>query len=94
MGEYATTKQDSLRDNTRTELPIYFSDGSGGFTRAAAFERNNIHADILVAFTPTPGTVMFAGYGSSLTEPVAFRFRGLQRQRDSFFAKVSYLFRL
>ncbi len=94
VGEYATTKQDSLRDNSRTELPIYFSDGTGGFLRAAAFERNNVHADILLAFTPTPGTVVFAGYGSSMTEPRAFRFSELQRQRDSFFAKVSYLFRL
>ncbi|HET7111105.1 MAG TPA: hypothetical protein VFI41_09525, partial [Gemmatimonadales bacterium] len=77
-----------------TELPIYLSDGNGGFTRAAAVVQNNFHADVLVAFTPTPGTVVFAGYGSSLTEPRSFSFSDLQRQRDSFFAKVSYLFRL
>jgi hypothetical protein len=94
VGEYSASKQDSLRDNSRTELPIYLSDGNGGFTRAAAVVQNSFHADVLVAFTPTPGTVVFAGYGSSLTEPRSFSFSDLQRQRDSFFAKVSYLFRL
>jgi hypothetical protein len=29
-----------------------------------------------------------------MMEPDAFRLRGLERQSDSFFAKVSYLFRL
>lgn len=94
VGEYAMSKQDSLRDNSRTEYPVYFADGSGGFTRAAAFERNSLRADVLVAFTPTPGTVVFAGYGSTMTEPRSFTFSALERQRDSFFAKVSYLFRL
>jgi hypothetical protein len=37
--------------------------------------------------------VVFAGYGSSLTEPDAFRFRELERVRDGFFVKLSYLFR-
>lgn len=94
VGEYAASKQDSLRDNSRTEYPVYYSDGSGGFTRASAVTRNNFHTDVLVAFTPTPGTVVFAGYGSTMTEPESFRFNSLQRQRDSFFAKVSYLFRM
>jgi hypothetical protein len=94
VGEYAMSQQDSLRDNSRTELPIYFSDGEGGFVRAAAFTRNRVRADILLAFTPTPGTVVFAGYGSSMTEPRSFSFSDLERQQDTFFAKVSYLFRL
>jgi hypothetical protein len=94
VGEYASSTQDSLRDNSRTELPIYFGDGSGGFVRAAATSRNTFHTDVLLAFTPTPGTVVFAGYGRNMMEPSAFRLRALERQSDSFFAKVSYLFRL
>lgn len=94
VGEYATLKQDSLRDASRTEHPIYFSDGEGGFVRASAFENNNVRGEVLLAYRPTPGTVVFAGYGSAMTEPEAFRFSDLRRQRDSFFAKVSYLFRL
>jgi hypothetical protein len=49
--------------------------------------------DWLFSFHPTPGTVGYLGYGSSLVEPAAFRFRGLSRVGDGFFAKVSYLFR-
>ena len=94
VGEYAMEKQDSLRDESRTQLPIYFGDGAGGFTRAAAFERNTFRADVLFAYRPTPGTVFYAGYGSTMTEPEAFRFQRLRRSRDAFFAKVSYLFQL
>ncbi len=94
VGEYAMEKQDSLRDEGRTQLPIYFGDGAGGFTRAEAFERNTFRADVLFAYRPTPGTVLYAGYGSTMTEPEAFRFQRLRRTRDAFFAKVSYLFQL
>ena len=46
-----------------------------------------------MSFTPSPGTVMYAGYGSNLTEAEAFAFRGVHRLRDGFFVKVSYVFR-
>ena len=49
--------------------------------------------DWLFSYVPSPGTVLFAGYGSSLTEPEAFRFRHLERVRDGVFVKLSYLFR-
>ena len=94
VGEYVTNRQDSLRDDSRTGHPIYYSDGAGGFTRALGFEDNRFQADVLLSYRPTPGTVVFAGYGSTMTEPETFRFRDLRKQRDSFFAKVSYLFRL
>ncbi|HEU5051424.1 MAG TPA: DUF5916 domain-containing protein [Gemmatimonadales bacterium] len=94
VGEYAMERQDSLRDESRTQHPIYYGDGAGGFTRAAGFERNTFRLDFLFAFRPTPGTVVYAGYGSTMTEPESFRFERLQRTRDAFFAKVSYLFHL
>jgi hypothetical protein len=40
-----------------------------------------------------PGTLVYAGYGSTMEEPVEFRFDDLRRTRDGFFGKVSYLFR-
>ena len=94
VGEYAMERQDSLRDDSRTNLPIYLADGEGGFARAAGFRDNRFRADVLFAYRPTPGTVIFAGYGSTMTEPESFKFRELRRTRDSFFAKVSYLFHL
>jgi hypothetical protein len=50
--------------------------------------------DWLFSYQPTPGTVVFAGYGSTLTEPDGLRFRALRRDTDGFFLKVSYLFRM
>jgi len=53
-----------------------------------------VYVDWLFSYRPTPGTVAFLGYGSSLVEPSAFRFAGLSRVSDGFFVKLSYLFRM
>jgi hypothetical protein len=37
--------------------------------------------------------VIFAGYGTSLTEPQACRLRNVDRADDQFFLKLFYLFR-
>ena len=50
--------------------------------------------DFLFSYKPTPGTVLFFGYGSSLSEPDPFSFRRLSRTGDGFFLKASYLFRM
>ena len=44
--------------------------------------------------TGNTGTVLFAGYGSTLTDQESFRFRKVARQADGFFVKFSYLFRM
>jgi hypothetical protein len=50
--------------------------------------------DGLFSFEPSPGTVILAGYGSSLTEEDSFRFQRLERTNDGFFVKLSYLLRM
>ena len=51
-----------------------------------------IRMDALISFEPTPGTVAYAGYGSSYAElsPLERRFR---RTNDGFFVKLAYQFR-
>ena len=90
--QYTSRYRDTLRDNSRTELPIYFKDSNGDFVPAASVETNNIEADFLFSYRPIPGTLVFIGYGSALTEPRRFRFNSVQRNSDGFFMKVSYLF--
>jgi hypothetical protein len=51
-------------------------------------------SDLLFSYRPTPGTVLFLGYGASLTEDQSFGFNDLRRTRDGVFIKASYLFRL
>jgi hypothetical protein len=94
VGEYNSLKQDALRDETRTFAPILLRQADGSFLPAAGKTSNSFRADWLFSYQPNPGTVLFAGYGSTLTEPDALRFRSLDRTSDSFFVKLTYLFRL
>ncbi len=95
VGQYDATYQDSLRDDGRTNLPIYLKNPTTGvLTRASAITSNVLEASFLFSYRPVPGTVAFIGYGNDSNEPNVLRFNGLQRQYDSFFVKFSYLFRL
>jgi hypothetical protein len=98
VGEYGHEKQDSLRDDTRTEAPILvFDSESGTFVRTRAFTRSSFRGDILFSYQPNPGTVVFLGYGSTLLDPVdptTPRATGLRRVEDGFFLKMSYLFHM
>jgi hypothetical protein len=98
VGEYTSERQDDLRDNTRTEAPLLiFNPPVGEFVRATAFTRESFRGDLLFSYQPNPGTVLFAGYGSTLRDPVdpdnPLR-SGLRRSDDGFFFKMSYLFRM
>jgi hypothetical protein len=94
VGEYDTRLQDDLRDDTRTELPIVVKDAAGEYQRALGFEKSRLRVDWLFSYQPNPGTVVFAGYGSTHEDPMDRRFGGLHRTGDGFFVKISYLFRL
>ena len=65
--------------------------------RTAPFLHRSFRGDLLFSYQPTPGTVLFAGYGSTLRDPVdpgdPLR-AGLRRSEDGFFFKASYLFRM
>jgi hypothetical protein len=93
IGQYNAQEQDALRDPA-TDFPILIADEDGTLVSAEASGNNDLRIDWLFSYRPTPGTVVFAGYGASLTETDAFTFRNLQRVEDGFFVKVSYLFRL
>lgn len=58
-----------------------------------AGESNGLRVDLLGSYQPSPGTVMFLGYGSGLTGDRTLTFKELQRQEDGFFLKLAYLFR-
>ena len=94
VGQYIQDKTDSLRDDSRTGAPIFIVGPDSSLTRAAASHSNRFHADLLLSYQPVPGTVVFAGYGSNMMDEDAFEFRRLTRTDDTFFLKLSYLFRL
>ena len=95
VAQYDTRVNDTLRDDTRTNFPLLYYDAARNtYRRANREEFNNVRIDWLFSYRPTPGTVLFLGYGASLTETDAFRFRDLARTNDGFFVKFSYLFRV
>jgi hypothetical protein len=98
VGEYNSERQDALRDDTRTDAPILIYDPvAGDFVRTTPFKHRSFRSDLLFSYQPTPGTVLFAGYGSTLRDPVdpADPLRtGFRRADDGFFLKMSYLLRM
>ncbi len=95
VAQYDAAYQDSLRDDARTELPIFtFNPATGTYTRAGLSNSNQLQVSGLFSYQPVPGTVAFIGYGNNLDEPEAFHFTTLRRTADNFFVKFSYLFRL
>jgi hypothetical protein len=95
VGEYDAARQDDLRDDSRTELPIVIRNpDTGAYEPALASLRNRLRLDFLFAYQPRPGTVFFAGYGSTLAKDVPAGSPDLRRETDGFFFKISYLFRL
>lgn len=86
VGQYAARSRTTLRD--RDGNPILVN----GVIDTGA-NSNEFSADWLFSYRPVPGTLVYLGYGSTLEEPLAFRFQNLHRTRDGFFGKISYLFR-
>ncbi|MFT5142362.1 MAG: hypothetical protein ACI80V_001027 [Rhodothermales bacterium] len=95
VGQYDSNFVDDLRDESRTGRPIVTLDeGTGVYSPVLARRANSLNFDWLVSYRPTPGTVLFVGYGSSLTEPATYRFQDFTRLSDGFFMKLSYRYRV
>ena len=77
VGEYDVDRQDDLRDDGRTELPIVIRDpATGVYEPALALRATSGCAWTSCSRTsPCPGTVIFAGYGSRLARSRGPRFR-------------------
>ncbi len=95
VGQYDAEYQDSLRDDSRSELPLFIkSSTTGVISRASAGTSNLFTGSVLFSYQPIPGTVAFFGYGNDANELQTFHLIGLRRQADSFFLKLSYLLRV
>ncbi len=95
VGQYDSQWRDSLRDDSRSNDPILIRDPTtGNYARATTQTNNAVRVDWLISYHPNPGTVLYAGYGDSMTEPQPLAFHGLHPTSDGFFVKLSYLFRM
>jgi hypothetical protein len=84
VGEYRSERRAALRDPA-TGDPLLVA----GSPRPAT-DFNGLRLDLLASFEPTPGTVAFLGYGSSLETDEEFNWSRLQRVTDGFFVKLAY----
>lgn len=87
VAEYFSQKTTDLVDPT-TGSPILING-----VPATGGDENDLRVDFLVSLEPTPGTVAFFGYGSSMQGNSTLTFSDLQRTSDGFFVKLAYQFR-
>jgi hypothetical protein len=87
VAEYRSEEQSTLVDAQSGD--ILLTNGLPVPGRLA----NGLRLDTLFSYEPTPGTVVFFGYGSSMATSQGFALRGLERRSDGFFLKLAYLFR-
>ena len=88
VSQYTATRRAALVD-PRTGSVIVL--GAGGASRSSA--SNTLRTDWLLSYRPAPGTVLFVGYGGSLSEEEPLAFSRLRRTADAFFVKGSYVVR-
>jgi hypothetical protein len=86
IGQYAARSRSALIDRDGTPILVNGVLDTGS-------KSNEFTTDWLFSYRPLPGTLAYFGYGSTMVEPHEFRFRDLERTRDGFFGKLSYLFR-
>jgi hypothetical protein len=87
IGEWTDERRDALYD-ARTGDPLRV-----GLDPIPAFEDRSLRADWLISYEPTPGTVAFLGYGSTMEAPPGTRWTRARRTADGLFVKLAYQFR-
>ena len=87
IGEYRSEHRAALQDPV-TGDSLYV----GGVPQPAT-QFDGLRVDLLASYEPTPGTVVFLGYGSSLEAEQEFDWSSLERVNDGFFLKLAYQIR-
>ena len=87
IGEYRSERRAALLDQ-QTGDPLV--ENGAAVPRS---EINTLRTDWLASYEPTPGTVIFLGYGAILATPKTFDFTDLSREVDGVFVKLAYQFR-
>ena len=87
IGQWLDERRDALRD-ARTGAPLY-----SGNEPITATQDKTLRADWLISYEPTPGTVAFLGYGSTLEAPPGASWSHVRRSADGLFLKLAYQFR-
>jgi len=88
VSQYEANRRESLRDPV-SGLALLERQSDGTYVPSVRRSSNVLRTDWLFSYRPRPGTVFFAGYGNTLTEPNALGFSSLRRVNDGLFIKAS-----
>ena len=106
VGEYNAAARLALRDESRTNGSLLFTQPNGTLVASTPERDHSFRTDWLISYQPNPGTVFFAGYGSTYlrdaTDPAQLTQRwrsedlltGARRTTNAFFVKATYLIRM
>jgi hypothetical protein len=87
VGQYTASRRSELVDRNGGRILSGGSPVTGTAT-------NELRIDWLFSYRPTPGTLVYLGYGSTMDEQPLVAPSRLRRTTDGFFGKVSYVFRM
>lgn len=93
VGQMESRDRSALRD-PRTEQPLFRRSANGALVAQSARRSLLGRADWLISYLPSPGTVVFLGYGTGVDATETMRPIDVQRTTDGAFVKFSYLYRV
>ncbi len=93
VGQMESRDRTALRD-PRTERPLLRRQANGSYVTRGASRSLLGRADVLLSYLPSPGTVVYLGYGTGVDATETMRPTDVQRTNDGAFIKISYLFRV
>jgi hypothetical protein len=76
------------------ERPLLRRSASGSVVERTATKSLLERGDVLVSCPPSPGTVVYVGYGTGVDTTETMRPTDVQRTNDGAFVKINYLFRV
>ena len=92
ISQYSIDSRDSLRDDSRTNLPIVIKSGAA-YVPTTPYNNRALQTNFLFTYLPNPGTVVYLGYGTLDQNPDQLGRAKLGPVRSDFFLKLSYLWR-
>jgi hypothetical protein len=87
VGQYTARQLSELHD--RNGIPVWIDS-----VLTTPSSTREFRMDWLFSYRPTPGTLVYLGYGSTLEAADVYTSSDLKRASDGFFGKASWLFRL
>jgi len=93
ISQYSIDSRDSLRDDTRTNLALVQKVGAN-YTPLGRYDNRSLQTSFLFTYLPTPGTVVYLGYGNVSQQPDPLGRPRIGSVQSDFFLKLSYLWRM